>query len=160
MKITRGLCVFAAALFLSVSGPALAQGNGHGHGHGHGNEGDQGWQGEGDQGQHGRGHGGYGQFYGEHDRYEMRHWYRENYGNLPPGLARRDQLPPGLERQLMVRGTLPPGLRRRIEPCPEGLLRELPPPPPNCEHVLIGGHVVLMNRSTYMVLDIFHFERD
>lgn len=152
MKFTRGLCALTAALFLSFSGAALAQDHGNDHGHGHGNEGDQGWQGEGD--------GGYGHFYGEHDRYEMRHWYHEHYDDLPPGLARRDQLPPGLERQLMIRGTLPPGLRRRIEPCPEDLVRELPPPPPHCEHVVIGGHVVLLNRLNYMVLDIFHFERD
>jgi hypothetical protein len=26
-------------------------------------------------------------------------------------------------------------------------------------HVVIGGHIVLVNRSTNMVLDIFHFER-
>jgi len=26
-------------------------------------------------------------------------------------------------------------------------------------HTLIGGHVVLVNRSSYVVLDIMHFER-
>ncbi len=29
---------------------------------------------------------------------------------LPPGLAKRDELPPGLEKQLEKNGTLPPGL--------------------------------------------------
>ena len=75
---------------------------------------------------------------------------------LEPGLAKRDRLPPGLERQLRVRGTLPPGLRDRIRPCPEGLVRLLPPPPPHCEHVLIGGSIVLLNRNSFVVLDIFH----
>src|SRR5579863_7473704 len=49
--------------------------------------------------------------YSDHDRDEMRGWYREHHDHLPPGLAKRDRLPPGLERQLIVRGTLPPGLR-------------------------------------------------
>jgi hypothetical protein len=89
----------------------------------------------------------------------MRGWYHDRGDNLPPGLAKRDQLPPGLERQLRVRGTLPPGLRKKMLPCPEELERRLPPPPRGCAHVVVGGHVVLVNRSSYLVLDIFHFER-
>ncbi len=94
--------------------------------------------------------------YSRHDRGEMKAWYHHHRGDLPPGLAKRDRLPPGLERQLRVRGTLPPGLRDRIRPCPEGLVRMLPPPPPQCEHVLIGGSIVLLNRNSFVVLDIFH----
>ena len=100
-----------------------------------------------------------GRRYSDHDREEMRGWYDHHRDGLPPGLAKRDQLPPGLEKQLRVRGTLPPGLRKRIQPCPEELERQLPPPPPDCEHAVIGGHIVLLNRRTFMVLDIFHFER-
>src|SRR6476646_9237456 len=96
-------------------------------------------------------------YYGDHDR-DLHDWYRAHYNNLPPGLAKRDRLPPGLERQLVVRGTLPPGLRKKMMPCPEEIERRLPPPPRDCAHVVIGGHVVLVNRSTYVVLDIFHFE--
>jgi len=115
--------------------------------------------------EHGRGHGkkekeSKREFrYSEHDREAMRGWYRDHSGHLPPGLAKRDELPPGLERQLRVRGTLPPGLRRNIVPCPEDLVRYLPPPPPECAHVVIGGHIVLLNRRTFVVLDIFHFAR-
>lgn len=98
-------------------------------------------------------------YYRDHDRDEMRGWYHVREAGLPPGLAKRDRLPPGLERQLRVRGTLPPGLRKKMLPCPEELERRLPPPPSGCAHVVIGGHVVLVNRSSYMVLDIFHFER-
>lgn len=36
-------------------------------------------------------------------------------GGLPPGLAGRDRLPPGLERQLRETGSLPPGLQRQLE---------------------------------------------
>jgi hypothetical protein len=44
-------------------------------------------------------------------------------------------------------------------PCPVELERRLPPPPQGAAHFVLGGHVVLVNRSTFMVLDIFHFER-
>ena len=115
-----------------------------------------------DDDDHGKGHGkGHEkkqdrQSYSDHDREEMRGWYREHHDHLPPGLAKRDRLPPGLERQLVVRGTLPPGLRAKIVVCPRDLERHLPPPPPDCEHVLIGGHVVLLNRRTFLVVDVFH----
>jgi len=96
--------------------------------------------------------------YNDHDREVFRTWYANHEDHLPPGLAKRDQLPPGLERQLVERGTLPPGLRKKIQPAPVELVRELPPPPPDCEHVVIGGHLVLLNRKTSMVLAVFHFE--
>ena len=93
--------------------------------------------------------------YSRHDRDEMAAWYRGYRGDLPPGLAKKDPLPPGIERQLRVRGTLPPGLRDQIRPCPKDLVRRLPPPPPDCEHVTIGNRIVLLNRQTFMVLDAF-----
>ena len=96
--------------------------------------------------------------YSDHDRDEMRGWYREHYEHLPPGLAKRDRLTPGLERQLVVRGTLPPGLRRKMVRCPDDFERRLPPPPPNCQHVFVGGHVVLLNRVNFQIVDVFHFE--
>jgi len=113
----------------------------HGHGHGRGHEKDHGRRG-----------------YSDHDRDEMRGWYRENYQHLPPGLAKHDRLPPGLERQLVVRGTLPPGLRKKMVRCPDDLERRLPPPPPDYEHVVVGVHIVLLNRRTYLIADVFHFE--
>ena len=112
---------------------------------------------------HGRGHGKHkgepvrGYYYNDHDRQVLRTWYGERQGNLPPGLAKRDELPPGLARQLAARGTLPPGLRKKIHPCPVDLVRRLLPPPPDYRHVLIGGRIALINPRTYMILDIFHF---
>ena len=96
--------------------------------------------------------------YSDRDQ-DIRDWYRGHENNLPPGLAKRDRLPPGLERQLRVRGTLPPGLRDKVQPVPVEFVERLPPPPPDCEHVFIGGHLVLLNRKTSVVVDIFHFER-
>ncbi|MBZ5547057.1 MAG: hypothetical protein LAO22_03705 [Acidobacteriia bacterium] len=142
MRLKWWFYACAVAIF-ALSGMAMADDeHGHGKQHGRGNDRD-----------HER------QYYSDHDRDEMRGWYREQDDHLPPGLAKRDRLPPGLERQLRLRGTLPPGLRKKMAPCPRELEMRLPPPPPGCAHVVVGGHVVLVNRSTYMVLDIFHFER-
>jgi hypothetical protein len=99
---------------------------------------------------------GYG--FADHDRDEIRGWYAQNYRHLPPGLAKRDRLPPGLERQLVIRGTLPPGLERQVYVVPVDLDRRLPPPPPDCERFMIGGHIILRNRNTKVILDIFHLE--
>lgn len=146
MKSKKWLLVCTAGLFALASSFALAQGNGNGHGKdqgkGHGKHGD-------DDPQAG--------YYKDHDR-DIRSWYGDHQGNLPPGLAKKDQLPPGLEKQLVRRGTLPPGLQKRIQPCPPGLERRLPPPPPESAHVLIGGHIVLLNRKTNVVIDIFNLE--
>jgi hypothetical protein len=144
-----------AILSLALSSTfAVSQGNGHGHGH------DK----DGDDYEHGHGNGhGNGHAYGhdrysDHDRDQIRGWYRTHYSNLPPGLAKRDRLPPGLQRQLVVRGTLPPGLQKKMYPCPHDLEVMLPPPPPNYAHVVIGGNVVLLNRANFQIADIFHLD--
>lgn len=92
--------------------------------------------------------------YSDHDRAVIRAWYHEQGSSLPPGLAKKDRLPPGLERQLESRGTLPPGLQKKIRPCPVELERRLPEPPPGYAHTVISGHIVLVNRKTYAVLDV------
>lgn len=143
MRTTRWIVACGFAAFLLTSNSALAQGRGNGHGKGHGKQ-------ETDDDQ--------GEYFKDRDREAIRGWYDEHRSNLPPGLAKKDQLPPGLEKQLVRRGTLPPGLQKRLQPCPEELERRLPPPPPDCAHVLIGGHIVLLNRRTNLVVDIFHFE--
>lgn len=157
MNSRRWFCTCATAIFLFISGPTIARGQGNGHGHAYGHDKDK----------HGDDRGGNphrgddrrdDRFYRDHDRDAMRGWYHDHYNNLPPGLAKRDRLPPGLERQLVVRGTLPPGLRKNIYPCPPDVVRFLPPPPPDFAHVVIGGHIVLVNRRTWLVMDIFHFE--
>jgi Ni/Co efflux regulator RcnB len=135
---------------------AVAQGNGHGHDK-HDRDDDDDRDHHDDHG-HGRGRGHEHQGYSVHDRDEMRGWYREHHDHLPPGLAKRDRLPPGLERQLVVRGTLPPGLRAKIQRVPEDFERRLPPPPPQCEHVFIGGHVVLLNRASFQIVDVIRLE--
>ncbi|HKV25323.1 MAG TPA: hypothetical protein VJN93_12085 [Candidatus Acidoferrum sp.] len=142
MRTARWICAGTLSVLLAGSGMiALAQGNGKGKGKGHNKHDDD-----------------RGEYYRDHDRDEARGWYDGHEGHLPPGLAKKDRLPPGLERQLVRNGRLPPGLQKRIEPCPPELVRVLPPPPPDCAHVLIAGHIVLLNRHTNVVVDIIHFD--
>ena len=88
----------------------------------------------------------------------LRGWYGEHKNNLPPGLAKRDRLPPGLESQLRERGTLPPGLQKKIVPMPVDLERRLPPPPSGCSRVIIGGNIVLMDTKSFYVHAVFRFD--
>jgi hypothetical protein len=146
MNATKWLLAAALGILFVSGSPALAQGNGNGHGKGNGHN-----KHHDDDDRDGDYH------YKSHEQ-DIRAWYSGNESHLPPGLAKKDQLPPGLEKQLIRNGTLPPGLQKKIYPCPEELERRLPPPPPDCAHVVIGGHLVLLNRHTNVVVDIFHLE--
>jgi hypothetical protein len=81
-------------------------------------------------------------------------WFRNSRSNLPPGLAKRDRLPPGLEKQLRERGTLPPGLQKRVQPLPDDLERQLPRLPGGYRRVILAGSVILMNEKTSVIADI------
>lgn len=73
-------------------------------------------------------------------------------GGLPPGLARKEKLPPGLERQLQKNGTLPPGLARRD--LPPDLAGRLPSTPPDIERIIVDTNVLLVEKATGAILDI------
>jgi hypothetical protein len=148
MKLAKWIVGGALACCLVFGQNVLAQGNSQGHGHGKGHDKDKHGDDEGDNDQ--------GYYHG-HDK-DIHDWYSKHGNNLPPGLAKKDRLPPGLEKQLVRRGTLPPGLQKKIQPCPPELVRYLPPPPPECANVLIGGHIVLLNRRTNVVVDFVHVE--
>jgi hypothetical protein len=81
-------------------------------------------------------------------------WFRDHRRGLPPGLAKRDRLPPGLEKQVRQRGTLPPGLQNRIHPLPPDLERQLRRLPGGYVRVVVGASVVLMNQQTNVVYDV------
>jgi Ni/Co efflux regulator RcnB len=125
------------------------------HDHGHDRDDDRGHDRD-----HGRDHHedhGRHEGYHDHDR-DIHDWYRTHYSHLPPGLAKRDRLPPGLERQIIVHGYLPVELRQRMQPCPHELEVMLPPPAPGYAHYFIGGNLVLVNRASFQVGDVFHFD--
>ena len=147
MKASQFISRALLGVLLLSGGPAFAQGNsqGHGHGKGHDKKHDDDDQGDHDAKRY------------DYHKEAIRGWYSENESHLPPGLAKKDRLPPGLEKQLVRNGTLPPGLQKRFYPAPVELERVLPPPPPDCAHVLISGHIVLLNRKTNLIVDVFAF---
>lgn len=73
---------------------------------------------------------------------------------LPPGLAKREKLPPGLQKQLQRNGTLPPGLEKKMEPLPQEIEVRLKPLPPDHVRVVIGTDVIILDKTTQKVLDI------
>ncbi len=83
------------------------------------------------------------------DRTLIREYYRHH---LPPGLAKRSSLPPGLQKQVKRRGQLPPGLRK--ERLPKELEVKLSSLPSGFVRFRIGIDVVLMNTRTQMVVDV------
>ena len=73
---------------------------------------------------------------------------------LPPGLAKREKLPPGLQKQLQRNGTLPPGLQKKLEPLPEAVEVRLKPLPPDHVRVVVGTDVLILDKTTQKILDI------
>lgn len=90
------------------------------------------------------------------DRELITGWFHNNLAGLPPGLAKREQLPPGLQKQLVKNGTLPPGLQKKVQPLPAALEHQLPPLPTGYQRVMVGGSVVLMNQKTKLIVDVLY----
>jgi hypothetical protein len=83
------------------------------------------------------------------DRILIHDYYRRT---LPPGLARKQSLPPGLQKQLVRRGHLPPGLEgQRL---PSDLEGRLTPLPAGYVRLRIGTDVVLVEVGTRLILDL------
>jgi hypothetical protein len=78
---------------------------------------------------------------------------------LPPGLAKKDRLPPGLERQLQRNGTLPPGLQKWVQPLPGSCAARLPRLPSEWARVVLGGRIILLDPGRRIV-DLFWVRRD
>jgi hypothetical protein len=84
-------------------------------------------------------------------------YYRNNA--LPPGLAKRDSLPPGLQKQLRERGELPPGLQKRLTPVPAPLAARLPGLPAYYDRYFLGSDLLVVdkrsNRIAAVIPNIF-----
>jgi hypothetical protein len=91
------------------------------------------------------------------DRRIIRDWIRDQpASSLPPGLAKRESLPPGLQKQLAKKGKLPPGLEKKmITPFPADLNRRLPPLREGLERIFVHGRAMIWNRETQVILDVF-----
>jgi hypothetical protein len=94
--------------------------------------------------------------FGESQEATIRAWFsnKKNLKGLPPGLAKRERLPAGLERQLEKNGSLPPGLQKRVHSFPLDLERLLPELPTGVIRVVIGVDILLLDETSNTILDI------
>lgn len=83
-----------------------------------------------------------------HDQWQA----AEQTGTLPPGLAKRQSLPPGLQKQLARKGTLPPGLAKRA--LPADLIARLGTPAKGTARYIAGDDVLLVDTATNVILDV------
>lgn len=91
------------------------------------------------------------------DRRVIRSCFEQHASGLPPGLAKRESLPPGLEKQLQKNGTLPPGLQKKVQPLPQVCESELTSLPRELERVVLSRRVMVIN-GAYRILDIFDLD--
>jgi len=144
------------AMALLMSAVAVAQGNSQGHGHGRGNSGGNNG---GNSDENGASSSGGKYVFSANDRSQiidcMNGGGREG---LPPGLAKRDRLPPGLERQLQRNGHLPPGLEKKMQPMPRSCEVRLPRLPSNITRVVVGNYVILKDIHD-RILDLIDYNR-
>lgn len=75
-------------------------------------------------------------------------------GALPPGLAKRESLPPGLRKQLRERGTLPPGLRKHLVPVHPTIATRLPAIPPYYDRYFAGDDLIVIDTRTNLIVVI------
>ena len=75
-------------------------------------------------------------------------------GSLPPGLANRQSLPPGLQKQLRERGRLPPGLQKRLVMVPGPLASQLPPVPPYYTRYFAGRDLLVVDTRTNTIVNV------
>jgi hypothetical protein len=75
-------------------------------------------------------------------------------GSLPPGLAKRQALPPGLREQLRENGRLPPGLQKRLVLVPVSLSRRLPPVPPYYRRYFAGDDLIVVDTRTNFIVAV------
>ena len=97
------------------------------------------------------------QLFSARDRRTIRTCFQQNESSLPPGLAKREQLPPGLEKQLERNGTLPPGLEKRVQPLPDVCENQLGPLPQGAWRGVYSRRVMLIDQDS-RILDTFDLD--
>ena len=95
--------------------------------------------------------------FSDRDRDYIRSCVGDGRAGLPPGLAKRDRLPPGLEKQLQRNGTLPPGLEKRVQPLPGACEARLPRLPGDWRRVILSGRIILLDGGN-RIRDMFSLE--
>jgi hypothetical protein len=77
--------------------------------------------------------------------------YYDRHG-LPPGLAKKNSLPPGLRKQVRERGHVPPGLDKHWVVLPTAFERELPPLPPHHVRRAVGEDLLVIDVRANLIV--------
>lgn len=95
--------------------------------------------------------------FSDSDRRAVKEWVQGlQPADLPAGLVKRGDLPPGLQKQLQKNGTLPLGMEKRASPFPEELTKRLEALPAGCgcDRVFLEGRALIVARSTGSIFDV------
>ena len=147
----HSLTLLLAALALAVTAPAMAdhpRKGGKNKGPSAAEEVRQ------DHGKKNKGKG--GKKFDGNERDEIVHYFESHpsaYEQLPPGLAKKNKIPPGWQKKLAVGERIPDDIWVHRVPLPHDILVKLPPPPPGVIHVRIQDHVLKVIENTHEVLD-------
>ena len=88
------------------------------------------------------------------DRQEIEQYFVRYQNQLPPGLAKRDALPPGLQDALVRNGELPAGVEGEVQVLPRQLEVRLTALDVSLKRGYIDGKVITWNRKTRRVVDV------
>lgn len=86
-------------------------------------------------------------------------YYRIGSGHLPPGAAKKGDVPPPLAKQLHRAGVIPAGLDKKLDKLPEDLDRKLVPVPSGYLRRICGMTVLLILEKTSLVVDTIEIIR-
>lgn len=98
-----------------------------------------------------------GAVFGDQDRATVQAYYGDRYAQAkrcPPGLAKKNNgcLPPGQAKKYIVGQPLPADVV--WYPVPPVLVQRLPALPTNHAYVRVGADVLILNRSSRLVVDV------
>lgn len=86
-------------------------------------------------------------------------YYRIGSGHLPPGVAKKGDIPLPLAKQLRRAGVIPPSLDKKLDKLPEDLDRKLVPVPSGYLRRICGMTVLLILEKTSLVVDTIEIVR-
>lgn len=90
--------------------------------------------------------------FSDHDRRLINEYYAPRYKSLPPGLAKKDKLPPGHAWRARLNQPMHDDARWRY--LPSTLDQRLTRLPPEYVRVIVGTDVAIMNIRTRIVVDL------
>jgi len=77
---------------------------------------------------------------------------KNKHKDIPPGIAKKGSLPPGIYKQLVRNGQIPADVH--YQPLPPDLIVQLRPLPPAYQYVIVDDRVLLIQAATRAIMDV------